>query len=171
MRMHMYYVFHVSECAICMCHVSHVLCNRVTGAVANNSGTSSNERTNERTALCFWEIYICCEKCVLRERHFQRNFTDNAIPRHDTPRGNISDRKYFFASRPDRWKERDSGRTMRETTLARVIPNAMCIGFCKDFILSSKSFWNLLSLFSEKDLFLSKKCSTKKSDILSSVIQ
>lgn len=46
---------------MCVCHVSLVLCNRVNGAVANNGGVSSNERTRRFVSE------KCCEKCVLRE--------------------------------------------------------------------------------------------------------
>lgn len=47
------------------------------------------------------------------ERHFQRNFTDNAILR-DTARGNISDRKYFLADRTERKSAPEARVTLAE---------------------------------------------------------
>lgn len=81
---------------------------------------------------------------MLRERHFQRNFPDNAIPR-DTSRGNISDRKYFFAGRT----ERKSAPVRHAWRTRKLSPSATRT----DFLLRERRIRRLISLLSLFALF------------------
>lgn len=78
---------------MCICHMSLILCNRVNSVVANNRWCVLERSARER-----FVSERCCEKCCASDTF--KGTLQIMQYRADTPRGNISDRKYFFV-RPD----------------------------------------------------------------------
>lgn len=110
-RVHVCYVSHVNECAYA-CATCRMYCIIVWMAQLRIMVVRprTNERTNERRFVS----EKCCESDTFKG-------TLQIMQCRDMPRGNISDRKYFFAGRPDRWKE--SAPEGQCVTLAGIIPS------------------------------------------------